>query len=183
MSERTYVATHDARDSEDRRLLANGEHRQLVENYYGVVLNRCQARVPAQAAFDVASNVIVRLLAELARGRTYRVPFRIVVHMVTTWKIKEYYTPEKFSQVELDERLASEDPLNGLESELDFDPDLERLLEGLPLRAREVALLRIRDDLEPAEIATKLGIDRNAVDQAWHRAARQLRERMSTDAD
>jgi RNA polymerase sigma factor (sigma-70 family) len=172
---------HDARDAEDRRLLENGERRQLVENYYGVVIDRCKARVPAQDAFDVASNVVVRLLDELARGRTYRVPFRVVVHMVTTWKIKEYYAPEKFSHIELDERLASDDPLRGLENELDFQPDLERFLDGLPPRAREVALLRVRDDLEPEEIATKLAIDRNAVDQAWHRAKTQLLERVSAD--
>jgi len=48
----------------------------------------------------------------------------------------------------------------------------------LPQREREVAGLRIVAGVEAAAIATKLGISRNNVDQAWHRAKRKLRERL-----
>ena len=153
---------HDARDVEDNRLLEEGAYAQLVESYYGVVVQRCQARVRAQDAVDVAAEVVVRLLSELERGRRYRVPFRVVVHGV----------------VGLDERLAGDDPFRGLEDDLDFALDLDRLLDGLPARAREVALLRIGEQLEPEKIAVRLGIDRNAVDQAWHRAKQVLVQRV-----
>lgn len=169
---------HDARDVEDNRLLEEGAYAQLVESYYGVVVQRCQARVRAQDAVDVAAEVVVRLLSELERGRRYRVPFRVVVHGVIGWKIKEHYEPARYTSVGLDERLAGDDPFRGLEDDLDFALDLDRLLDGLPARAREVALLRIGEQLEPEKIAVRLGIDRNAVDQAWHRAKQVLVQRV-----
>jgi DNA-directed RNA polymerase specialized sigma24 family protein len=67
---------NDARDAEDARLLEEGAYGQLVESYYGVILQRCQARVRTQDAFDVAAEAVVRLLGELKRGRRYSVPTR-----------------------------------------------------------------------------------------------------------
>src|SRR5262245_33196574 len=101
----------DARDAEDARLLESGEHAQLVENYYGVIIDRCRARIPAQDALDVAASVVVRLLDELRRRSGYPVPFRVVVHMVTSWKINEYYEPAKFRNVPIDDLLADGLPL------------------------------------------------------------------------
>jgi RNA polymerase sigma factor (sigma-70 family) len=178
MSGLIHSSMRDARDAEDTRLFEEGEVARLVESYYGVVIERCQARVPAQDALDVAANAVERLLRELKSGRSYTVPFRVVVHMVTTWKIREFYTPARFTEVELDERLASADPMAGLEHDLDFAFDLDRYLDGLPDRAQQVARLRIADDLSPEQIASRLGIDRNAVDQAWHRAKRAIVERL-----
>ena len=171
---------HDAREAEDRRLLENGEHQQLVEGYYGVIVERCQARVPAQDALDVAANVVLRLLDELKRGKTYPgTPYRVVVHMVIGWKIKEHFAPDRWRDAELDERLMRELPLEGLEDDLDFALDLPWLLDGLAERERQVAELRIGEELSPAEIAERLGITRNNVDQAWNRAKSRLRERLT----
>jgi RNA polymerase sigma factor (sigma-70 family) len=179
----------DARDAEDARLLAAGEHKQLVENYYGVIIDRCKVRVPAQDALDVAANVVVRLLGELSRRRAYTVPFRVVVHKVVDWKIAEHFEPAKYRQVEFDDVIGdgirpegddlSSRALRESEVALEFDNDLERLLNGLPSRAYQVAELRIRHELTPTEIGVRLGIDRNAVDQAWSRARKVLRERVS----
>lgn len=176
----TPTVTHHERDAEDARLLANGDLQALWEHYLGVVFDRCRARVPPQDAADVAANVSLRILEELDRGRVYRYPFRVIVHMVTTWKIKEHFEPKKWTAVELDERLASDDPFRDLENDLDFATDVDRLLEGLAPREREVAILRIVHDLSPGEIASRLGINRNNVDQAWNRAKRKLVERMAT---
>lgn len=176
----TRTESHHARDAEDARLLESGDHQALWAHYLGVVLDRCRARLPAHDADDVAANVALRILEELARGRRYNHPFRVIVHMVTTWKIKEHFAPARWTAVELDERLASDDPLRGLEDDLDFETDLERLLEGLAPREHEVAVLRIVEDLAPEAIAARLGITRNNVDQAWNRAKRKLLERMAT---
>ena len=174
------MVTHHERDAEDARLLANGDLQTLWEHYLGVVFDRCRARLPAHDADDVAANVALRILEELDRGRVYRYPFRVIVHMVTTWKIKEHFEPKKWTAVELDERLASDDPFRDLENDLDFATDVDRLLEGLAPREREVAILRIVHDLPPGEIASRLGITRNNVDQAWNRAKGKLVERMAT---
>ena len=176
----TPTVTHHERDAEDARLLANGDLQTLWEHYLGVVFDRCRARLPAHDADDVAANVALRILEELDRGRVYRYPFRVIVHMVTTWKIKEHFEPKKWTAVELDERLASDDPFRDLENDLDFATDVDRLLEGLAPREREVAILRIVHDLPPGEIASRLGITRNNVDQAWNRAKGKLVERMAT---
>ena len=176
----TPTVTHHERDAEDARLLANGDLQTLWEHYLGVVFDRCRARLPAHDADDVAANVALRILEELDRGRVYRYPFRVIVHMVTTWKIKEHFEPKKWTAVELDERLASDDPFRDLENDLDFATDVDRLLEGLAPREREVAILRIVHDLSPGEIASRLGITRNNVDQAWNRAKGKLVERMVT---
>ena len=176
----TPMVTHHERDAEDARLLANGDLQTLWEHYLGVVFDRCRARLPAHDADDVAANVALRILEELDRGRVYRYPFRVIVHMVTTWKIKEHFEPKKWTAVELDERLASDDPFRDLENDLDFATDVDRLLEGLAPREREVAILRIVHDLPPGEIASRLGITRNNVDQAWNRAKGKLVERMAT---
>jgi RNA polymerase sigma factor (sigma-70 family) len=54
--------------------------------------------------------------------------------------------------------------------------DLERLFESLPEGDRGVCRLRYIDGLEIPEIALRLGMQRNAVDQSLYRAHRQLRE-------
>src|SRR3954469_23025549 len=80
----------DARDAEDALLLQTGDHAQLIAAWYPVIVQRCRVRAGG-AGWDVAHNVIERLLAELQRGKRYRVPYRVVVHMVTTWTLKEHF--------------------------------------------------------------------------------------------
>ena len=53
---------------------------------------------------------------------------------------------------------------------------LADLIGELPGRAREVVELRYLDGLEHDEIAARLGIERNNVDQALHRGHLRLRE-------
>jgi RNA polymerase sigma factor (sigma-70 family) len=169
--------SHEARDEADRRLLAAGNHSALVEGYYGHIMRRCTALTRNEHdAVAVAAEVAIRLLEELKRGRTYSVPYRVVVNKVIDWKAKEHYRPGKMTEVELgDHDLPTVDPY----AEFESDYDLANALTGLSGREYEVAALRFREGLEPAEIAVRLGIDRNAVDQAWHRAKQKLRERIA----
>ena len=165
---------HDARDAEDTRLLEASQFGLLVESYYGVMLDRCRARVwPEPDAIAVAAEVAIRLLSELKRGRRYRVPFRVVVHKVIGWKIKEHFTPAKAQEVELDEWLREASTESS--SELVADSGFEALLEDLTELEQEVVRLRYADDLDFSEIATKLGKEPNAVHQIHHRALTRLR--------
>jgi hypothetical protein len=92
----TTSSVNDARDAEDNRLLEAGEHQLLVDGYSSVIIGRCRANVwPEAEAIAVAGDVVIRLLSELKRGRRYRVPFRVVVHEVIGWKIKEHFEPGK----------------------------------------------------------------------------------------
>jgi len=172
----TSPSMHDARDAEDQRLLEAGEHSALVESYYGVIIRRCQAKVRYGDPIDVAHDVVVRLLAELKRGRRYRVPFRVVVHQVIGWKINEHFAGAKLREVELEEWMheASTDGTAPLE-ELLAGQGFEALLEGLTELERQVVTLRYNDDLDFGEIAERLGKEPNAVHQIHYRALAKLR--------
>ena len=163
---------HDARDAEDKRLLEAGEYARLVEAYYGVIVKRCQSRTKNDSeAFDVAAEVVIRLLGELKAGKRYGVPFRVVVHKVIGWKLAEHFAGRS-RDTELHEL-----PDEGADEIGNRTADLMALLEDLPGREREVAGLRVVG-LDPVAIAERLGISRNNVDQAWHRAKQKLRERL-----
>jgi RNA polymerase sigma factor (sigma-70 family) len=173
----TVSSMHDARDAEDTRLLEAGEVALLVEGYYGVILDRCRLKLRGDAAAvtDVAHEVVLRLLAELKRGRRYRVPFRVVVHKVVDWKVKEHFRRGVAVEVELDEWLALAS--NDASGELEADAGFESFLEGLSELEQEVLRLRYLSDLDFGEIARRLGKEANAVHQVHHRALEKLRRR------
>ena len=56
--------------------------------------------------------------------------------------------------------------------------DLELLFADLPPRQREVAELLYREGLSHDQIAERLGVKRNAVDQALHNAHAKLAEKL-----
>ena len=58
------------------------------------------------------------------------------------------------------------------------DEALADLFAELPEGSRRVLELRYREGLEIDEIAERLGMTRNAVDQALHRGHSKLRERI-----
>ena len=167
---------HDARDAEDNRLLEAGDHKLLLAAYFHAVRERCFLRLRDRDAGDEgAQRVFERLAAELARGRTYPVPFRVVVHMVTDWTLRGFYAGAK-----------QDDPLpEGWDPEapdayerVDARLDLDLLLADLPPRQREVAVLLYREGLSHDQIAERLGVNRNAVDQALHNAHKKLAEKL-----
>src|SRR5438034_7078883 len=100
---------HDARDAEDKRLLEAGEYARLVESYYGVIVKRCQARTKSDGdAFDVAADVVIRLLGELKSGKRYGVPFRVVVHKLIGWKLAEHFAGLS-QEAELGDAIVDDD--------------------------------------------------------------------------
>lgn len=164
---------HDARDAEDRRLLEAGEIGLLVESYLGVIYDRCLGKLrDRERAADVAQNVYERLLRELERGRRYSVPFRVVVHNVVDWKVKEHFQSVRHD-ADLDDwldRAASESA-----TPIEVDDGFEALLEGLTELEQEVIRLRYDDDRDFGEIARRLGKEPNAVHQIHFRALSKLR--------
>ena len=175
MAEKTVSSTHDARDAEDTRLLEEGDHTRLLAAYVHPVRERCFLRLrDPDAADEVAQRVFVRLLSELARGKRYRVPFRVVVWMVVEWTIKDFHADRR--EPFLPEGWDAEAPGDAY-AEWERDHDLALLFSDLPPRQREVLDLRYRRGLEPAEIAAELGIDPNAVHQALFNGHRKLAER------
>ena len=163
---------HDARDAEDSRLLDANDHTTLLATYYPVILERCRVRLRDPDAWEVAHAVVDRLLRELSRGKRYPVPFRVVVHKVIDWKIKEHFAGGSCGT------LPEEWDAPGPDAYAEFEDrfDLERLFAGLPGRDGEVMRLRYLDLLEAAQIAEALGISANAVHQALWRGHQALKE-------
>lgn len=165
---------HEARDAEDARLLAAGDHARLLATYLPIVQGRVYVRVRDSGADDVVQDVMLRLISELRAGNTYAVPYRVVVHNVTTWTIKAHYARRAGDVVDvLPPDWTEADPG---EVAVEDGAYLEGLFAELPPREREVGELRYLHGLEINEIAARLGVRRNAVDQALHRAHRRLRE-------
>lgn len=167
---------HDARDAEDKRLLDEGEHGLLLAAYFHPVRERCYVRLRDEdAANDVAQQVLVRLLSELRGGKAYPVPFRVVVWMVTDWTLKGFYPGVK-QDLLLPERWDPEAP--DAYAEWEDRHDLAVVLAALPQRQQDVLALRYGEQLSHEQIADRLGISRNAVDQALHDGHKNLAEKL-----
>jgi DNA-directed RNA polymerase specialized sigma24 family protein len=113
---------HDARDVEDKRLLEAGHHKQLLAGYFHPVRERCFLRLRDREAGDeAAQRVFVRLLAELRRGKSYPVPFRVVVWKVVDWTLAGLYPGAKEDSTLPDDwDPAAPDAYEGWEDEHDF---------------------------------------------------------------
>jgi RNA polymerase sigma factor (sigma-70 family) len=164
----------DERDAEDARLLENGNIAGLLAAYHQIIVGRCIARLRGDdAAYDVAQNVMLRLLTEFRRGKRYSVPYRVVVHQVIDWTLKEHFQ-EQDTSAPLPEgwEPAVEDSSEVVLSRY----YLTDLFASLPRDTRKVLELRYIAGLEIEQIAERLGLKRNAVDQALHRGHAKLRE-------
>jgi RNA polymerase sigma-70 factor, ECF subfamily len=173
---RAMTAAADARDA---RLLEEGRLAELVAAYWPIIVQRCRLRVRDRYdADDVASDVVHRLMHQLARGKRFTVPFRVVVHKRIDWEVKGFFgrrrrARERETSIEaLMEPWAEDESLVGI---LDRD-EVEGLVERLPGRDREILEFVYLEGLTIQAAAERLGITRNAADQRLFRARQRLRE-------
>lgn len=167
---------HHARDAEDRRLLATGEYRQLLENYVYLVDEWVSLRVrDPRAAEEVVQRVFLRLASELDAGKQYAVPFRVVVWNVVNWTARGHEWTSRDASLSEHWDGVAPDELADWEGRY----DLGVLIADLPDRDREVLQLIYGHGLSPAQVAEHLGITRNAVDQAVWRGHRKVAEKLA----
>lgn len=178
MAEKTVSSMHDARDAEDKRLLETGQHTLLLENYVYLVQEWAALRVrDRQAADEVVQRVFLRLAGELAAGKSYSVPYRVVVWSVVNWTARGYeWSPKEAATLPDDWDAAAPDEFAAWEAE----HDLGVWLADLPDREREVLDLIYREGLTPAQVAERLGIEPNAVHQAAFRGHRKVAEKLAS---
>lgn len=155
-------------------MLEAGDHNRLLAGYFYPVRERCFLRLRNRdEADEVAQKVFARLVAELKRGKSYSVPFRVVVWMVVDWTLRGHYPGAKV-EAELPEQWGEPSPDEYAVWEASYDLGL--LFETLPPRQRQVLELRYREGLERDEIGERLGMSSNAVDQALHNGHVKLAE-------
>lgn len=159
-------------DADDARLFEDGDIAALLAKYDPVIRGRCAARLRGHVdADDVAQNVKLRLLAEFRRGRTYPVPFRVVVSRVVDWTVKDYFEGRPTDQPLPDDWAPAQEGHADAVADGDY---VGSLLASLPGRQREVWTLHLHG-LDRTQIAAVLGIEPNAVDQALHNGRKKLR--------
>ena len=122
----------------------------------------------------MAHRVVERLLGELKRGKRYSVPYRVVVNMVIEWKLKEHFAGRTTFLLPEGWDPEGPDPYAGFEGRYDF----EILVADLPEKSRRVVMLRYQGGLEIEDIAEKLQMERNAVDQALWRGRKAILEKI-----
>lgn len=133
---------------------------------------RCRARIwNEQEAQDVAQRVLFRLWKELSSGKRYGAPFRVVVHQVIGWTIRESFG----AAAQPDPLVDWDSPTAGGLTELEERLTLERLFAELTERERRIFVLRYLEGVDITEIAASEGVTRNAIDQALHRGHEKLR--------
>ena len=164
---------HDARDAEDKRLLEAKEHTQLLENYVYFVQEWVAVRMrDRQAADEVVQRVFLRLASELAAGKFYRVPYRVVVWSVVSWTARGYeWTAKKGAALPDEWDAPAPDEYEAWEAEHDLGPLLEpaaelddwrrRLDRSDPLSRRWEG--RLRRDLEVEAVAASVGMEQVPV--------------------
>jgi len=186
--DRSRVVSNEEQDQLDRRLIEVGDFAPLLAAYYPIIVQRARLLLaikgrrpppepPLGDGYEVAHWVVLRLLAELRRGKQYKVPFRVVVRKVTEWTVSDYLKA-KAQREELEPVEHGDDEIefeaNDPYQEFEQDYDLARVFADLPSRTREVFELRYRQGLEIDAIAQRLNMTRNAVDQALYRGYTKL---------
>jgi RNA polymerase sigma factor (sigma-70 family) len=164
-------------DAEDTQLLRDQDIATLFAKYEPVIVGRCVARIRTLDAEDVAQNVMLRLFSEFRKGKSYRVPYRVVVHQVIGWTIADYFEGRPTDPPLPDDWEPADpgDEAGGIVSRY----YLEELIAGLPEQTRRVIELRYLRGLEHEQIAGELGITRNNVDQRLHQGHKALRETLA----
>ena len=170
------TAAVDVEDAYDDTLLAQGRHDELLARHYEALRDRARLRVREPDCDDVLQAALLRLAAELGRGRTYDVPFRVVAHQVLGWAIADHRgaaaeAARRHGAVPEADVADPVDDYDGVDMRLTFDAIMAALPEGdrVPMRLRHV------EGCEIPEIARRLGRTRNAIDQALARGRRHLR--------
>jgi RNA polymerase sigma factor (sigma-70 family) len=171
----TSVEMTHADDLRDDELLAAGKIGDLLAIYEPVILYRCIANLRGSAdAEDVAQEVRLRLLKEFRAGKRYDVPFRVAVHQIVGWKVKEYFRdqPDAVPLPETWEVAGDDDP----ECEVVGRQWVAEAIARLDGRERQVLELRYWYGMEHDQIALELQITRNNVDQILWRGHKTIRE-------
>ncbi len=164
---------HAGRDLEDARLIEAGDYARVLERHRALIRRRVGMYLRGADADDVTSSVVLYLYTQLERGRRFDAPFRVVAWKRAGWMAIEFAKDRRDVPVEDPESWQHGAAGDG--DDVDDWGYVRSLLAQLAPRDREVFELAVYGGLTPAEIASRVGIDRNAVDQAMHRARRTLR--------
>jgi RNA polymerase sigma factor (sigma-70 family) len=133
---------------------------------------------PAADAEEIAQDLLRRLAQLLRTKLEFDTSFRGVAAANLNFAIKDYWRRSartRSKPVDPGELVAI-DPRPPVPSAGETAADLDSYFAGLSDRDRALAHDRLVLDLSPSEIAERHGMKRGAVDTAWHRIVKKMRE-------
>lgn len=143
-----------------------------------------RAAVPAAELDDLAQEVFVRLL-RYSEKTTVENPLgyllRIAGNVASEWR-ERARVAKPHDQEWLDDLLieSEQEPENSV-CQARTDESVQKAVEKLPVRQRQVLLLRVNDGLTYKQIAVRLGLSPRVVLRDLSRAYSQLRTRLDRE--
>ncbi len=133
------------------------------------------------AADDVVQDVFVKIRAGKLRAKP-RAKFTTWLYQVAINTAREQSRKRRrfWGAAQAEDVLAETADGRTGPSELELRDDLRRSLAALPIRQREVVLLRFYEGFDTAETAEILGCRKGTVKAHLHRATLKLRETLKT---
>ena len=164
----------------------------LLRRINPLVVRYCRARLGRQertfaSADDVAQEVCLAVLKALPNYRDQGRPFQAFVYGIAAHKVADAHRAAARNKADPVPDLP-EEPVQGggpeqrvLQAEL--AGQMDRLLDRLSPKQREIVILRVVVGLSAEETAEVVGLAPGAVRVAQHRALTRLRERTRIAGD
>jgi RNA polymerase sigma-70 factor (ECF subfamily) len=157
-----------------------------------LVVRYCRARLGGQertfaSADDVAQEVCLAVLTALPSYRDQGRPFLAFVYGIAAHKVADAHRSLARNRAEpVAEIPDAPEPAEGPEAQLlqgELAGRMNRLLQLLPDKQREILILRVVVGLSAEETAEAVGSTPGAVRVAQHRALGRLREALESEAE
>ncbi|HEV7452118.1 MAG TPA: sigma-70 family RNA polymerase sigma factor [Pseudonocardiaceae bacterium] len=155
-----------------------------------LVLRYCRARVGSQektfaSADDVAQEVCLAVLTALPSYRDQGRPFLAFVYGIAAHKVADAHRSAARNRTEpVPEVPDSPEPTDGPEQQamqVELAEQMNKLLDMLPDKQREILVLRVVVGLSAEETAEAVGSTPGAVRVAQHRALGRLRNVLTSE--
>jgi RNA polymerase sigma-70 factor (ECF subfamily) len=155
-----------------------------------LVLRYCRARVGSQektfaSADDVAQEVCLAVLTALPSYRDQGRPFLAFVYGIAAHKVADAHRSAARNRTEpVPEVPDSPEPTDGPEQQamqIELAEQMNKLLDMLPDKQREILVLRVVVGLSAEETAEAVGSTPGAVRVAQHRALARLRNVLTSE--
>lgn len=190
IAQRIPIPSERRRDHDDHRLIISFQagnksaFNRLYERYLtqvGVYADMVLG--DEHEAEDIAQEVLLQVLSSAPQYEIRGVPLRIWIFRMARNRIREHIAKRR--RVEIEDPLVLVERADAVAAgELEIarrlaDEDFRRLVSLLSEPQRKVIVLRFLVDMELEEIATHLGISRNAAANLQYRGLQALRLRLA----
>lgn len=179
-------------DNSTATAAANGDRRavaELLATVRPLVFRYCRARVGAQersqaSADDVAQDICLAVLTALPGFRDQGRPFLAFVYGIAAHKVADAHRAaarnrsEPVADVPEEPDYHAGPEQRALRNEQSVE--VREMLKDLPMKQREILVLRVVVGLSAEETAIAVGSTPGAVRVAQHRALNKLRNAMPT---